>query len=71
VRFKCSEYSYHIFAVYLATDVWKLAYDMFVENMDAIVGSSRVTDRILVLCYRKSRGGPGGWIHFAVLRHHD
>jgi hypothetical protein len=40
---------YYISAVYLAPDVGKPAYDMFVEDMDAIVGSSRVTDRILVL----------------------
>jgi hypothetical protein len=49
VIFKCSEYSYYISAVYLAPDVGKPAYDMFVEDMDAIIGSSRVTDRILVL----------------------
>jgi hypothetical protein len=29
--------------------VRKPAYDMFVENMDAIVGSTKVTHRILVL----------------------
>jgi hypothetical protein len=49
VRVKCSEYSYCISAVYLAPDVGKLAYDMFVGDMDAIVGSNRVIDRILVL----------------------
>jgi hypothetical protein len=49
VRVKCSEYSYYISAVYLAPDVGKPAYDMFVEDMDAIDGGSRVTDRILVL----------------------
>jgi hypothetical protein len=49
-RVRCSEYSYYISAVYLAPpDVGKPAYDMFVEDMDAIVGSSRVIDRILVL----------------------
>jgi hypothetical protein len=48
VRVKCSEYSYYISVVYLDPDVEKPAYDMFVENMDAIVGSSRMTDRILV-----------------------
>jgi hypothetical protein len=37
VRVKCSKYSYYA------------AYDVFVEDMDAIVGSSIVTDRILVL----------------------
>jgi hypothetical protein len=50
VRVKCSEYSYCISAFYLASDVEKPACDMFVEDMDAIVGSScKVTDRILVL----------------------
>jgi hypothetical protein len=44
VQVKCSEYSYYIDA-----DVGKPAYGMFVEDMDAIVGSSRVTDRILVM----------------------
>jgi hypothetical protein len=44
VGVKCSENSYYISAVYLAPNVGKLAYDMFVEDMDA-----RVTDRILVL----------------------
>jgi hypothetical protein len=48
-KVKCSEYSYYISAVYLAPDVGKPAYDMFVEDMDPIVDSSRVTDRILVL----------------------
>jgi hypothetical protein len=60
VRVECSEYSYNISAVYLALDVGKPAYDMFVKDMDAIVGSSRVTDRILVFGdfnYRKSSGG--------------
>jgi hypothetical protein len=49
VRIKCSEYAYYISAVYLASDVGKSAYVMLVEDMDAIVGSSRVTERILVL----------------------
>jgi hypothetical protein len=49
VLVKRSKYSYCISAVYLAPDVEKPAYDMFLEDMDAIVGSSRVTDRILVL----------------------
>jgi hypothetical protein len=38
VKCRCSEYSYYISTVYLAPDVEKLAYDMFVEDMDAIVG---------------------------------
>jgi hypothetical protein len=49
VQVKCSEYSYYISAAYLASDVRKPAYDKPVEDMDAIVGSARVTDRILVL----------------------
>jgi hypothetical protein len=49
VRVKSSEYSDYISAVHLAPDVGKPAYDMFVEDMDAIVASYRVTDRILVL----------------------
>jgi hypothetical protein len=58
VRVECSKYSYNISAVYLALDVGKPAYDMFVKDMDAIVGSNRVTDRIIVFSiYRKSSGG--------------
>jgi hypothetical protein len=49
MRVKCSEFSYYISAVYLAPDVGKPAYDMILEDMDAIVRSSRVTDIILVL----------------------
>jgi hypothetical protein len=49
VRVRCSEYSYYKSAVYLVSDVGKSAYDLFVEDMDVIVGSSRVIDRILVL----------------------
>jgi hypothetical protein len=49
VRVKFSKLSYYISAVYLAPAVGKPAYDMFVEDIDAIVGSSRVADKILVL----------------------
>jgi hypothetical protein len=41
VRGKCSEFFYYISAVYLAPVVGRPAYDMFLEDMDAIVGSSR------------------------------
>jgi hypothetical protein len=55
--------------------VGKPAYDMFVEDMDAIVGSSRVTDRILVLgnfnLPKVEWGGPGGWIKLAAHGNHD
>jgi hypothetical protein len=49
VGVKGCKYSYYISAVYLASDVGKPAYEIFVEDMDAIVGSCKVTDRILVL----------------------
>jgi hypothetical protein len=46
---RCSDYSYYISAVYLVSDVGKPAYDMFVEDIEVFVGSSKVTDRILIL----------------------
>jgi hypothetical protein len=42
MQVKCSEYSYYISAVYLAPDVGKSAYDMFVGDMDAIFGSKKM-----------------------------
>jgi hypothetical protein len=75
LRVQCSEYSYYISAVYLASDVEKPVYDMFIEDMDAIVGSI-VSDRqdTCVGWFQFTEGwvgGPGGWIHFNAHGHHE
>jgi hypothetical protein len=57
VRVKCSKYSFYITAVYLAPDVGKSAYDMFVEDMDAIVGSSRQDTCVVRFQFTKGRVG--------------
>jgi hypothetical protein len=45
----CNGFLFYISAVYLAPDVGKSAYNLFVEDVNAIVDRSGVADRILVL----------------------
>jgi hypothetical protein len=45
----CNGFLFYISAVYLALDVEKPAYDLFVKDVNVIVDRSGVTDRILVL----------------------
>jgi hypothetical protein len=49
VRLQCSGGRFFISAVYLAPDVGEAAYDLFVRDIELIVGKSQLTDRILIL----------------------
>jgi hypothetical protein len=49
VRIKCDKFFLYISAVYLAPDVGKRAYDLFMEEIEAITDNSDLCNVILAL----------------------
>jgi hypothetical protein len=49
VKIKCDDFSQYVSAIYLAPDVGKRAYELFVEDVEVITGNSELRDVILVV----------------------
>jgi hypothetical protein len=49
VRLQCLNLSLYVSAVYLASDIGRSAFDLFVEDIETLVDSGQLMDKFLVL----------------------